>query len=147
MNLPVQKEPFGIHRVTLAITIGQWKGKTVEYGEMKMEQAAVLAKQTTRNLHHQFQRTIKNQPAHREKAPLQRHSSHHHQAAVLALSLNHHPVAAVLRRRQRHPLLRLLLRRHHHLLPLLPPQVSAVQHLQQVVVLEVTNNQLRLQTV
>jgi len=65
MNLHVQKEPFGIQRVTLAITIGQWRGKTVEYGEMKMEQAAVLGKTTTRNLHHQLQWTIKNQPTHR----------------------------------------------------------------------------------
>ena len=30
MNLPVEKEPFGIQRIMLAITVGQYKGKTVE---------------------------------------------------------------------------------------------------------------------
>ena len=138
MNLPVEKEPFGIQRVMLAITIGQCKGKIVEYGEMKMEQAAFLTKTATRKQHHQLQWTIKNQPTHREKAPLQRHSSlrhlqRHHQAAVLPPSLNYHPVAAVLL--------------HHHLPLPPPPQVAVVQHLQQVVVLEVTNSQPRRQAI
>jgi hypothetical protein len=65
----VEKEPFGIQKVMLAITIGQCKGKTVEYGEMKMAQAVFLTKTATRNLHHQLQWTIKNRLSHREKVP------------------------------------------------------------------------------